>query len=592
MIYFMSFMEKAAVTVMTKEKRKLMGGELVREGIITPQQLKFALTAQRKFKGDEKERLGEILLKSGLIDEKTLTRFLEKYLGIPYAKVSRAENIDPQAAKLIPERMARYIKVIATGIDKKTNKLIVAMADPFDIIALDILKLKTGYVIEKRFSLVKEIDEAIDRIYGETAIKKSVQDFINKKTAEDKGRVAQEKYPATLAAEDAPIIEFVDRLLKNAVQQRASDIHVEPRDNELAIRYRVDGMLRETYPPPKEMESAIITRIKLLGDMNIAETRLPQDGRFKIAFKDKEIDIRMASTPTIHGEKLVLRILDSSSLLIDMGDLGMSGKNIEEFKATLRQAYGLILVTGPTGSGKTTTLYSALNYINTSDKNIVTIEDPVEYQLKGINQIQTKYQIGLTFAAGLRTVMRQDPDIIMIGEIRDLETLENAIKASLTGHLVLSTIHTNDAPGVVLRLMHMGLEPYLIASCLNVVIAQRLARRICDNCKEKLALSHATLEGFEKRVGASLEHISFYHGKGCDKCNDTGYKGRTGLFEFLMISKKMRQLILESAGEMALKKLAKEEGMKTIFEHGIEKVNEGITTIEEVLRVTVLEKTS
>jgi len=580
------------------EKRRLMGHELVKAGVITAKQLKFVLKEQRKAKGASKELLGEILLKSGIIDEKTLTGFLEKYLGIPYMKLGRDEEIDPQAVKLIPERMARSVKAIAIGLNKKTNKLIVAMNNPLDIVTLDTIRLKTGYEIERYFSLAREIDRAIDRFYGETAIKKSFQDFIASKAGEEMiyKRPSVEEDRATTEghleeeAVKTPVIEFVDRLMKNAAQERASDIHVEPQEHELTIRLRIDGMLRPTIPPPKQMQAAIITRLKLLGDMNIAEQRLPQDGRFKFKVKGKEIDIRMASSPTIHGEKLVLRLLDASSLLIDMGDLGMTPDNIEEFKAILTQPYGMILVTGPTGSGKTTTLYSALNYINTPEKNIFTVEDPVEYQLKGINQIQTKHQIGLTFAAGLRTILRQDPDIIMIGEIRDLETLENAIKASLTGHLVLSTIHTNDAPSVVLRLMHMGLEPYLISSCISLIIAQRLARKICPNCKEKVPVARGMIEGIEKRAGVDLRHVTLYHGRGCDRCNNTGYSGRVGLYEFLVVSKKMKQKILEGVSEAELKVIAKEDGMKTIFEAGLEKANQGMTTIEEVLRVTVLEK--
>ena len=583
-----------------KEKYKLIGHELVKEGIITKSQLKDAVQKYTQLKkANNKELFGEVLLRLGFIDEKTLTAFLEKYLGIPYMDLRNATGIDPSFIKMLPERMARNLKAIAVGWDSEKDKLIVVMANPLDIIALDTLKLKTGRNIERRFCLSKEIDEAVDRFYGESDVKKTVAAFIEKRAEEkkDEGRTDQVVSYGALGAEDTPVIEFVDKLMANAVRDRASDIHVEPRESDLAIRYRIDGMLVDTFPPPKEMQSAIITRLKLLGDMNIAEQRLPQDGRFKLKFKDRDIDIRMASCPTIYGEKLVLRILDSSGLLIDMKDLGMTQKNIEEFQHILKQAYGMILVTGPTGSGKTTTLYSALSYINTREKNIVTIEDPVEYQISGINQIQTKHQIGLTFAAGLRTVLRQDPDVIMIGEIRDLETLENAIKASLTGHLVLSTIHTNDAPSTILRLMHMGLEPYLISPCLSLIIAQRLVRRICPHCKEKIPFSQSIIQHFEKRAehilsDMILKNISFYKGKGCSKCNNTGYAGRLGLYEFMVISKRIKRMILEEASEAQLKKAAQEEGMKDILEHGFEKVNEGLTTIEEVLRVTVLEKSS
>ena len=575
--------------------KKLLGQELVRAGIITPKQLKFVLGEQRKLSKETRELLGEVIIRAGLVDEGTLMNFMEKHFSIPYIPLRHGEKIDLAVVKLIPERMAHNFKVLAVGLNARNNKLIVAMANPFDIVAVDTIRARTGYEIEKGFSQSKNIEEAIDRLYSAQAMQRSVDEFIEFKIAEEKeeGRLAGSDKAGGTESEafKAPVVDFVHSMLKDAVHKRASDIHVEPREEKLSIRYRVDGVLIEMPTPPKKMESAIITRLKLLSNMNIAEQRLPQDGRFKIEYKGHAIDIRVASSPIIYGEKLVLRLLDSSSLFVVMEDLGMSVENVEEFKAILKQAYGTILVTGPTGSGKTTTLYSALSYINTSEKNIVTIEDPVEYQLKGINQIQAKHQIGLTFASALRTVLRQDPDIIMIGEIRDLETLENAIKASLTGHLVLSTIHTNDAPSVVTRLVHMGLEPYLIAPCLSLVIAQRLVRKICDHCKEKTSLPNEVIQQFNKRNSMDLRNTSFFRGKGCPRCDFTGYKGRTGLYEFFVLTKRIKDLILEGAGEDKIKKAAQEDGMKTIFQHGIEKVNLGVTTIEEVLRATVLEKT-
>ena len=581
----------------TNRGKKFLGEELVRAGIITAEQLKFALQLQeeQKVRGESKELLGEIIIRAGFIEEQALIKFLEKHFSIPYVSLIRKEDVDLAAVKLVPEMMARNFNVIVIGINNKANKLILAMSNPFDIVAIDTIRTATGYEIEKRFCQIRDIESAIDRFYPEHAMQKSVDQFVEFKIAEEKeaGVTGASKAADAELGSDAfktPVVQFVDSMLKDAIQKRASDIHVEPREDRLSIRYRVDGVLVDTPSPPKQMESAIITRLKLLGRMNIAEQRLPQDGRFKLEYKGTPIDIRMASSPIIHGEKLVLRILDSSSLLVKMEDLGMSEENVKEFKMVLKQAYGFILVTGPTGSGKTTTLYSALSYINTPEKNIVTIEDPVEYQLEGINQIQTKHQIGLTFSSGLRTVLRQDPDIIMIGEIRDLETLENAIKASLTGHLVLSTIHTNDAPSVITRLMHMGLEPYLIAPCLSLVIAQRLARKICDHCKEKIKLPADVIQRFSKESDVDLSGYSFFHGKGCSRCSSTGYKGRTGLYEFFPVTKRIKDLIIESAPEDKLKKAAQEEGMKTIFQHGLEKVNRGMTTIEEVLRVTVLEK--
>jgi type IV pilus assembly protein PilB len=509
--------------------------------------------------------------------------------------------VDPLVVRLIPERMARSLRAIAIGINKD-GKLMVAMADPLDIIAIDTLGLKTEREIERYFAHTKEIEAAIDRYYEEHALKESVRDFIDIKEGEAKREEeitgeAEKAHPSHKLSEieeeavKTPVIEFVNRLLSNALRSRASDIHIEPRETELSIRYRIDGFLRESFPPPKEMQGAIITRLKLLADMNIAEQRLPQDGRFKFSFEGRDIDVRAASTPIVHGEKLVLRFLDRASLVVNMEDLGISEKDVERFKSILKQPYGMVLVTGPTGSGKTTTLYSALSFINTIEKNIVTIEDPVEYQISGINQIQTRQNIGLTFASGLRSVLRQDPDVIMIGEIRDLETLENAVKASLTGHLVLSTIHTNDAPSVIIRLIHMGLEPYLIASCLNLVIAQRLVRKICPDCKEKADIKPAALADLEKLYGINLRDIVFYKGKGCDKCGNAGYKGRLGLYEFLLISKKVKDLMKEGITDAEVKRAAQSEGMKDIFQAGIEKASKGLTTLDEILRVTVLEKT-
>ena len=579
----------------SSRKRIRLGRELVKAGLITARQLKKALVAQRKMKREKREPLGEILLKLGLVKEKTLIEFLEKHLGIPYVDLKSDKNVDRAIVRAIPERMARHLRSIAIGFDKSSNKIIVAMANPLDIIALDTIKIKTGNEVDRRFSRLEEIELAIDRFYEEQALKESVSDFIDIKEIEEKEEEERkQKVDASSLAEEAiktPVIEFVSRLLSNAMRSRASDIHVEPREKELSIRYRVDGVLQDTFPPPKEMQSAIITRLKLLSEMNIAEQRLPQDGRFNFKFGQRNIDVRVATTPVTYGEKLVMRLLDSAGLMLNMEDLGMTSSDVEKFKAILKQPYGMILVTGPTGSGKTTTLYSALNYINTPDKNIVTIEDPVEYQMNGINQIQTKPQIGLTFASGLRAVLRQDPDIIMIGEVRDLETLENAVKASLTGHLVLSTIHTNDAPSVVIRLMHMGLEPYLISSCLSLIIAQRLVRKVCAACKEKVPIAKSVLKDLGARVGVDLSKMSFYKGKGCKDCNDTGYMGRTGLYEFLPVTTKIKQMILdEGVTDFKIKKEARAEGMKDVLMVGIEKAGEGLTSLDEVLKATVLEK--
>jgi len=578
-----------------KPKKRLIGEELVKAGLITPKQLELALDEQRRLKDKTKERLGEIILRRGYVDEEVMTLFLEKYLQIPYMRLKGKEDIDPRALRLIPENMSRSLKLIGVSITE--DKLQVAMSNPFDIIALDTIKAKTGYTIERWFSHSKEIDEAIERFYRGKGIISTAYKYIDQKAkeAEEEARIHPivshiDYKQLELDASKAPIVELVDKLLENAVEQRASDIHIEPRETGLAMRFRIDGILHETPPLPKNMESAVITRIKLMGNMDIAEHRLPQDGRFNFKTKEKEVDVRMASVPSIYGEKLVLRILDKTGLILEMEDLGLEAKEIKHFKHILKQPYGMVLVTGPTGSGKTTTLYSALNFINEPDKNIVTIEDPVEYKLQAINQIHIRPAIGLTFASSLRAVLRQDPDIIMIGEIRDLETLENAVKASLTGHLVLSTIHTNDAPSVVYRLIHMGLEPYLIVACLNLVVAQRLIRRICTKCKEKITLSESTIKGLEERLGESISKLSFYKGKGCRHCAGSGYRGRVGIYEFFVVTAEIKKLILEGIKESELKKKAASAGMETLLQSGLEKVNKGISTIEEVLKVTFIEK--
>jgi type II secretory ATPase GspE/PulE/Tfp pilus assembly ATPase PilB-like protein len=382
-----------------------------------------------------------------------------------------------------------------------------------------------------------------------------------------------------------PVIDFVNRLLSNAIRSRASDIHVEPREDSLSIRYRVDGMLHESFPPPKEMQGAIITRIKLLSEMNIAEQRLPQDGRLRFEYEGRDVDVRTASTPTAYGEKIVMRLLDKTGLIVNMEDMGMPHRDVEKFKSILQQPYGMVLVTGPTGSGKTTTLYSALNHISTPDKNIVTIEDPIEYQIAGINQIQTKAQIGLTFASGLRAVLRQDPDIIMIGEIRDFETVDIAIKAALTGHLVLSTLHTTTAAGSVTRLINMGVEPFLITSSVILVAAQRLVRKICQNCKEPYELDADVVQQYG--VKASGKKVKFYRGKGCDVCRRTGYRGRVGLIEVLTLTPKIKTLILQSAQEYRIMEQARLDGMTTLRENGIALALDGVTTLDEIVRVTV-----
>jgi len=384
------------------------------------------------------------------------------------------------------------------------------------------------------------------------------------------------------------VIRFVDLLLSQAIKSRASDIHIEPQEHLMSIRMRVDGALRNMVPPAKKLQAAVITRIKILSEMDIAERRLPQDGRFKIKATGRDIDVRVSSIPVIYGEKIVMRILDSTAASHDIGKLGFEPKLLEEFKTILSQPHGIIIITGPTGSGKSTTLYSALHYLRNPTENITTVEDPVEYRLEGINQIQVKSDIGLDFASCLRAILRQDPDIVLIGEIRDKETVEIAIKASLTGHLVLSTFHTNDAPSAISRLLYMGIEPYLLASSLNLVVAQRLVRRICEHCKEPVTLSKEVLERL-KIDDQQARNITFYHGKGCPACGKTGYKGRLPVFEFLVMDNDIREKIISGVGEMQIKAMARQKGYGGLLESGVSKMLQGLTTAEEVLSVTFTE---
>ncbi|MFC1576299.1 GspE/PulE family protein [Candidatus Omnitrophota bacterium] len=576
------------------KKKSLVGEELVKAGILTPEQLKFALGEQNKLEGKAKERLGEVIIRCGLVEEETMVRFLGKHIGIPYMSLRDVREVDSQALRLIPERMARNFRVIPMRVED--DKLHLAMANPFDVIALDTIRAKTGYEIVRWFSLSAEVEEAVKKFYQKSAIEESIHEFVSLKEEEAKkvesaAGVASINYKQMeIEAGKTPVIEYVNKLMEDAAREGASDIHIEPQEKALSVRYRVDGLLRDGVPPPKEMESSIITRVKLVAGMDIAERRLPQDGRFKFEYKSRDIDVRVASNPIIYGEKLVMRLLDKKSLILGMGELGLEPTDLKIVKMALAQPHGMILVSGPTGSGKTTTLYSALSYLNKPDRNILTIEDPVEYRLKGINQTQIKPLIGLTFASTLRTILRQDPDIIMIGEIRDLETLENAVKAALTGHLVLSTIHTNDAVSVIYRLIHMGLEPYLVVACLNVAIAQRLIRRICPKCKEKLVMTDAARKGLEDRTGTDLSKITFYKGKGCKACDDTGFKGRVGIYELFTLSDEIKKMILDGAPEKELRQVSEKYGRKDLFRSGLEKVDKGLTTIEEVLKVSFIEK--
>ncbi|MCX7920257.1 MAG: type IV-A pilus assembly ATPase PilB [bacterium] len=562
--------------------RQRLGEMLVAEGVITEEQLQQALAQQKKMG----KRLGDVLISLGFASEETIAAALGRQLGIPYITLSHYE-IDPQIIKTIPEDIVRRYKIIP--VDKTGNQLTVALADPANIYILDELKVLTGNEIIPLISYESEINRAIEQYYRkQDVIQETLKDIEEIKT--DIELVADEK-ELDLAqikdmAEDAPVVKLVNVIIQEAIKERASDIHIEPYEDSLRVRYRIDGVLHEVAPPPKRLHAAITSRIKILAELDIAERRLPQDGRFKVRVADRVVDMRVSCIPTIFGEKIVMRILDRGGLVLDLTRLGFEPDHLQTFQEVIRKPYGMILVTGPTGSGKTTTLYSALSTINSPTRNIMTAEDPVEYQLKGINQVQVKEDIGLTFASALRSFLRQDPDIILVGEIRDYETAEIAIKAALTGHLVLSTLHTNDAPSSITRLTDMGVQPFLVAASLLMVVAQRLVRQICPRCKEVYTPTAEIVRtlGITDRDPESLR---FYRGTGCDYCHKSGYRGRQALYEILTINEKIREAIVDKASASVIKRLAKEKGMRTLRDSGILKVLDGTTTVEEVLSVTL-----
>lgn len=564
---------------------KRLGEMLVETGIITSEQLQEALEEQKKSGG----RLGQNLMALGYITEDVMAAFVGKQLGISYVSLSEYGEISGDVTKIVPENICRHQTLVP--ISMEDNILTIAMADPLNVFTVDDLRVMTGYEIKVVISSEAEIKQAIEKYYGN---KGSMEDIL--KTMDDgKGGatlevVTQEEEQVDIASleaagEEAPVVKIVNLILTGAVKSGASDIHIEPFEKSLRTRYRIDGVLHEISSPPKRMTSAIVSRIKIMANLDIAERRLPQDGRIKVKVIGKEIDLRVSILPTAFGEKVVMRILDASSLCLDLTKLGFEPDVLPIYQKHIEIPYGIVLVTGPTGSGKSTTLYSSLSTLNYPDRNIMTIEDPVEYVLEGINQVQAKPDIGLTFAAGLRSFLRQDPDIIMVGEIRDAETAEIAINAALTGHLVFSTLHTNDASGAVTRLTNMGIEPFLTASTVVMVIAQRLVRVICENCKE----DYQVPAQFIRDLGQKYEDdkpVLLYRGKGCDRCTNTGYRGRLACYEIMVIDDEIRDLVLERASTHLVKQKSREHGMITLREAAFRKVISGITTVEEMMRVT------
>ncbi len=569
----------------------LFGDFLVNKGLLTRKELIEALNEHQQHGG----RLGEAIVRLKLMNDEDVTLAMAEHLSMDYVRIDDISKIDVDTARTLPESIAKRFCFIAMG-ETDDNKIIIAMADPLDIIAIDTVTLKTNRQVKVVVSSHQEICRAIEMIYhGSDVEEQRLRDLVEHEVdreIEEKTVTEEEVKEGDIdteeAAAKAPVIRFADLLLSQAVKSRASDIHIEPQENSMSIRMRIDGVLRDMVPPARKMQAAIAARIKILAQMDIAERRLPQDGRFKIKTDGKDIDVRVSTIPTIYGEKVVMRILDASAVSHDIEKLGFEPELLAELKAILSQPYGIIIVTGPTGSGKSTTLYAALNHLNDPTKNITTVEDPVEYRLAGVNQIQIKPEINLDFSTCLRAILRQDPNVILIGEIRDKETVEIAIKASLTGHLVLSTFHTNDAPSAISRLVYMGIEPYLLASSLQLIIAQRLVRKICEHCKERVDLSEEML----KRLKISPEQAKnavFYHGKGCRACGETGYLGRLPIFEFLVMHNDMREALLVGADESKIRAMARQKGYGGLFESAVNKMLQGLTTAEEVLRATMAE---
>jgi type IV pilus assembly protein PilB len=588
-----------------------IGELLLKEKKITPDQLQQALAAQKANGG----KLGYNLVKLGFVKDEEITALLSKQYGVPSINLTQFQ-IDPAVVKLVPPETAQKYQIIP--LSRSGASLTIAMTDPTNVFAMDDIKFMTGYNVEPVVASETAITEAVQKYYplkagakgaaagkpgapgstaGMSALDMASKGLEEMQSLADSGDVEvleelQEISAEALAKEGeaAPVVRLVNVVLMSAIQKGASDIHIEPYEKELRIRYRIDGILYNIMNPPMKFRDAISSRVKIMAKLDIAEKRLPQDGRIKIRFTDngqqKEIDFRVSVLPTLFGEKIVMRLLDKDKLMLDMTRLGFEEESLTKFEAAILRPWGMVLVTGPTGSGKTNTLYSSISKVNTPETNIMTAEDPVEFNLVGVNQVQIRENIGLNFAAALRSFLRQDPNIILVGEIRDFETAEIAVKAALTGHLVLSTLHTNDAPSTVNRLMNMGIEPFLVASSVHLICAQRLVRRICEACKEANPTTPPALiqAGF---TAEEAETVTPMKGNGCDRCNNTGYKGRVGLYEVLEVTEELRELILVGASGLELRRKAIDEGMITLRRSGLRKVMGGMTSVEEVVRETV-----
>ncbi len=571
-------MKEEKVNILSKKKKrgKPLGERLIEAGFLNSSQLDLALKEQKR----TGEMLGQVLINLGFITPDILSSTLAQQSGVEYVDLSRIA-IEDKVINLVPEDICRRYNVIPIDYDEKTKVLTVAAENLFDLSAINEIESITGLRVKFVSATPEEISKAIEVFYrGGKSIDELIEESIA--LASRPGIAAHE----LTIAEEAPIVKLVDQIIIKGIKEGATDIHIEPDEKVLRVRYRIDGVLRMGPTMPKVIQAPVIARLKIIADVNIAESRIPMDGRTKFQVGKRVVDIRASFFPTIYGYNVVLRLLDKSRIVLGLEKLGFSEKHLETFKNLIEKPYGIILVTGPTGSGKTTTLYSALSYLNSIEKNIITLEDPVEYEFPIIRQSQINQKAGFTFANGLRSILRQDPDVILIGEMRDRETVEMAVRAALTGHLVFSTLHTNDAVSAIPRLLDMGVERFLVASTIIAVIAQRLVRTVCNECRRAYTPDEIVL----RRVGwTGEENPTFYKGSGCKACGETGYKGRTGIFEILVVSQRIRKLISEGADFVSIKEAALEEGMITLFEDGLQKAKEGKTTLEEVIRVAYAE---
>jgi type IV pilus assembly protein PilB len=559
--------------VTTKRKPKQLGQILLEQGLLNQEQLDRALDEHR----NTPKSLGRVLIDLGYIRERDLVSALAEQVGLEFVDLSDY-RIDAGIATLIPEAICRRYRALA--IDERDGKLLVAMSDPANVYALDDIRTITGREVQPVVATANDVEQAIAKFSG-------MGDQVEALASEAVEALDQDADLADVeaAVEDAPIVKLVQAIMTQAVADRASDVHIEPSEKDVRVRFRVDGVLHEVMHSPKSIQGGLISRLKVMADLNIAEKRVPQDGRVSMRVNTKQLDLRLATLPTVYGEKIVIRILDKSNALLQLSELGFLEGSYKRYEESFRRPYGAILVTGPTGSGKSTTLYATLNIVNSADKHIVTVEDPVEYRLGGVNQIQVNPKAGLTFASALRSILRADPDIILIGEIRDRETAMIAVESALTGHLVLSSLHTNDAPSAITRLIEMEVETFLVASALDCVVAQRLARKLCERCRETYAPEASELLEAGVAETRLSEPGDFFRAVGCQSCSNTGYRGRIGLYEVMPMSEEIERLTVERASSDTIRAVAIEQGMQTLREDGLEKARAGLTSIEEIARV-------